>query len=190
MSVAILTCILCTGFAVCPAARAQAAPATVLLEDLTWTELRDRVRAGRTTIIIPIGGTEQNGPHMALGKHNVRVEGACRRRSRARSATRWWRRSIAYVPEGGVAPPTAHMRFPGTITVPERRPSKRSSNTRHELQAARLSRHRVPRRSRRLSEGRQGGRRSPEPRVGGDARARACDRRVLPGDARPSIRRR
>ena len=23
---------------------------------------------------MPIGGTEQNGPHMALGKHNVRVE--------------------------------------------------------------------------------------------------------------------
>jgi creatinine amidohydrolase/Fe(II)-dependent formamide hydrolase-like protein len=26
---------------------------------------------------------------------------------------------IAYVPEGSVNPPTAHMRFPGTITVPE-----------------------------------------------------------------------
>jgi len=26
---------------------------------------------------------------------------------------------IAYVPEGGVNPPTEHMRFPGTITVPE-----------------------------------------------------------------------
>ncbi len=26
---------------------------------------------------------------------------------------------LAYVPEGGIEPPTAHMRFPGTITVPE-----------------------------------------------------------------------
>lgn len=26
---------------------------------------------------------------------------------------------IAYVPEGGYAPPTSHMRFPGTITVPD-----------------------------------------------------------------------
>jgi creatinine amidohydrolase/Fe(II)-dependent formamide hydrolase-like protein len=26
---------------------------------------------------------------------------------------------IAYVPEGGIEPPTAHMRFPGTITVPD-----------------------------------------------------------------------
>ena len=26
---------------------------------------------------------------------------------------------IAYVPEGAIAPPTGHMRFPGTITTPE-----------------------------------------------------------------------
>ena len=25
---------------------------------------------------------------------------------------------LAYVPEGGLNPPTGHMRFPGTITVP------------------------------------------------------------------------
>src|SRR5215469_18391552 len=54
------------------AARAQA-PDSVFLEELTWTELRDLVKSGKTTIIVPIGGTEQNGPHMALGKHNRRV---------------------------------------------------------------------------------------------------------------------
>jgi creatinine amidohydrolase len=43
------------------------------LEALTWTELRDRVAAGATTVLVPIGGTEQNGPHMALGKHNRRA---------------------------------------------------------------------------------------------------------------------
>ena len=26
---------------------------------------------------------------------------------------------LAYVPEGGLAPPTGHMRFPGTITLPD-----------------------------------------------------------------------
>src|SRR5215510_305436 len=50
-------------------------PDTVFLEELTWPELRALVAAGKTTIILPIGGTEQNGPHMALGKHNVRVHG-------------------------------------------------------------------------------------------------------------------
>src|SRR5256885_11076678 len=64
------------------AARAQP-PATVFLEELTWTELRDLQRAGTTTIIIPIGGTEQNGPQMALGKHNVRVKALSERIARA-----------------------------------------------------------------------------------------------------------
>ncbi|HIE91421.1 MAG TPA: creatininase family protein, partial [Acidobacteria bacterium] len=49
-------------------------PDTVFLEELTWTELRDLVETGTTTIIIPTGGTEQNGPHMVLGKHNVLVK--------------------------------------------------------------------------------------------------------------------
>src|SRR5512147_1354909 len=53
---------------------AQAAqPATVSLEELTWIELRGEIRSGKTVVIVPVGGTEQNGPHMALGKHNVRV---------------------------------------------------------------------------------------------------------------------
>ena len=98
-------------------ARAQT-PDTVLLEELTWTEVRDALRAGKTTIIIPAGGTEQNGPHMALGKHNARVkvlsQDIARQLGDALVAP-----VIAYVPEGGVAPPTAHMRYPGTITAPE-----------------------------------------------------------------------
>ncbi len=97
---------------------AAAAPATVLLEELTWTELRDEIRGGRTTIIVPIGGTEQNGPHMTLGKHNARVKALSQRIARE-LGNALVAPVVAYVPEGGVAPPTAHMRFPGTITVPE-----------------------------------------------------------------------
>lgn len=36
--------------------------------------MRDALHAGKTTVIIPVCGTEQSGPHMALGKHNVRVK--------------------------------------------------------------------------------------------------------------------
>ena len=93
-------------------------PGTVFLEELTWTELRDLQAAGKTTIIVPIGGTEQNGPHMALGKHNVRARALA-----ARIATQLGNAlvapEIAYVPEGNISPPTGHMRFPGTITVPD-----------------------------------------------------------------------
>jgi creatinine amidohydrolase/Fe(II)-dependent formamide hydrolase-like protein len=91
---------------------------TVMLEELTWTELRDRIRSGTTTVIVPIGGTEQNGPHMALGKHNVRVK-ALSERIALKLGNALVAPVVAYVPEGGLAPPTAHMRFPGTITVPD-----------------------------------------------------------------------
>ena len=93
-------------------------PDTVLLEELTWTEVRDAVRAGKTTIIIPAGGTEQNGPHMAVGKHNVRVKALSQDIAR-QLGDALVAPVIAYVPEGGVAPPSAHMRYPGTITAPD-----------------------------------------------------------------------
>ena len=99
-------------------ALAQAEPHTVLLEDLTWTELRDQVSAGKTTILIPIGGTEQSGPDMALGKHNARVLYLSQRIAE-KLGNAIVAPVVAYVPEGGYAPPTSHMRFPGTITVPE-----------------------------------------------------------------------
>jgi creatinine amidohydrolase len=94
------------------------APDTVFLEELTWTEVRDAIRTGKTTIIVPAGGTEQNGPHMALGKHNARVKVLSQDIARALGDA-LVAPVIAYVPEGGIAPPTAHMRYPGTITVPE-----------------------------------------------------------------------
>ena len=101
--------------AVAPGALADA-PRSVVLEELTWTELRDEIAAGRTTIIVPIGGTEQNGPHMVLGKHNVRVKALSERIARA-LGNALVAPVLAYVPEGAAAPPTAHMRFPGTITM-------------------------------------------------------------------------
>lgn len=86
------------------------------MEELTWTELRDRVSTGSTTVLVPIGGTEQNGPHMVLGKHNVRVRvlagEIAQRLGNALVAP-----VIAYVPEGSIHPPAAHMRFSGTISI-------------------------------------------------------------------------
>jgi creatinine amidohydrolase len=93
-------------------------PDTVFLEDLTWTEVRERIQSGKTTMILPTGGTEQNGPHMALGKHNARVKIMSARIARA-LGNALVAPVVAYVPEGGISPPTGHMRFPGTITVPD-----------------------------------------------------------------------
>jgi len=65
---------------------------------------RDALRAGATTIIIPIGGTEQNGPHMALGKHNVRAA-ALSQRIAEKLGNALVAPVLSYVPEGRVTPP-------------------------------------------------------------------------------------
>jgi creatinine amidohydrolase/Fe(II)-dependent formamide hydrolase-like protein len=91
--------------------------ASVFLEELTSPELAAAIRAGQTTILVPIGGTEQNGPHMVLGKHNVRAKVLAGKIARE-LGNALVAPVIAYTPEGGVNPPTGHMRYPGTITVP------------------------------------------------------------------------
>lgn len=118
-----LTIVLAIAFAsVASSAVAQAPsipqPESVFLEDLTWIEVRDAIASGTTTVIIPTGGTEQNGPHMALGKHNylVRYKAGeiAKRLGDALVAP-----VVAYVPEGEIEPPSGHMRFAGTISVPD-----------------------------------------------------------------------
>jgi creatinine amidohydrolase len=100
------------------AAAAKAASASVQIDDMTWTELKSRIAGGATIVLVPIGGTEQNGPHMVLGKHNVRArvlsEEIARRLGNAVVAP-----VISYVPEGAISPPAAHMRFTGTISIPD-----------------------------------------------------------------------
>src|SRR5450432_2656513 len=95
---------------------AAAAGESVFMEEMTWTDVRDAIAAGRTTVIVPVGGTEQSGPHMALGKHNVRAHVLA-----GRIATQLGNALVApvvaYVPEGPVDAPNGHMTFPGTITV-------------------------------------------------------------------------
>jgi creatinine amidohydrolase len=100
------------------AAAANAASASVQIDDMTWTELKSRIAGGATIVLVPIGGTEQNGPHMVLGKHNVRArvlsEEIARRLGNAVVAP-----VMSYVPEGAITPPAAHMRFTGTISIPD-----------------------------------------------------------------------
>ena len=93
-------------------------PDTVFVEELTWTEVGARVRAGTKSVIVATGGTEQNGPHMVLGKHNFIIRSAAERIARELGDT-LVAPVVAYVPEGGLDPPSGHMRYPGAITLPE-----------------------------------------------------------------------
>ena len=89
---------------------------SVWIEELTWMEVRDLLAEGTTTVIIPTGGMEQNGPYLATGKHNYVLQGACegiaRKLGNALCAP-----IVKLVPEGDINPPTDMMRYPGTITL-------------------------------------------------------------------------
>lgn len=94
----------------------QSVDRSVYIEDLTWEQVQARQKSGVTTIIIPTGGTEQNGLHLAIGKHNRIVAYTAgeiaRKLNNALVAP-----VLAYVPEGRIAPPEGHMKFTGTISV-------------------------------------------------------------------------
>ena len=86
-------------------------PDTVFIDELTWEETRDRMVGGWTTAIVPTGGTEKNGYHMVLGKHNFVVTHAAnvmaRRLGRTLVAP-----TVQFVPEGN--PDRAS---PGTLSL-------------------------------------------------------------------------
>jgi len=92
-------------------------PDTVFLEELTWTEVRAAIDGGATTVIVPTAGTEQNGPHMVLGKHKYRMNWGAERIARE-LGNALVAPVMTYVPEGRIDPPSGHMRYAGTISIP------------------------------------------------------------------------
>ena len=91
---------------------------TVWLEEMTWMDVRDAMKAGKTTVIISTGGMEPNGPWLALGKHNYVLRANCdaiaRKLGDALCAP-----IVPFVPEGRHEPPSGHMTSPGTISLTE-----------------------------------------------------------------------
>jgi creatinine amidohydrolase len=49
------------------------------LDVLTWPEVAQAVAAGCTTVILPLGSTEQHGPHLPLGTDTRRAEALAER---------------------------------------------------------------------------------------------------------------
>lgn len=100
--------------------RPLTAPAaqTIEIADMSWIEVRDAIRRGFDTVIVPSGGIEANGPHMTIGKHQHIVSLTSRLiaegHGRALVAP-----VIAYVPQGSWDPPSSNMTLPGTIGVTE-----------------------------------------------------------------------
>ena len=93
-------------------------PDTVWMEDMTWMDVRDALKAGKKTVIISTGGIEPNGPWLALGKHNFVLRANCdaiaRKLGDALCAP-----IVPFVPEGSIEPKSSHMLTVGTISLEE-----------------------------------------------------------------------
>jgi creatinine amidohydrolase/Fe(II)-dependent formamide hydrolase-like protein len=91
---------------------------TIFLEEMTWMEVRDALKAGKTTVLVPTGGVEQNGPYLATGKHNYILRGTTEAIARELGDV-LVAPIVPFVPEGNIDPPTGHMKYPGTISLSE-----------------------------------------------------------------------
>jgi creatinine amidohydrolase len=100
--------------AVLPAA---AQTRSVWIDDLTWPEVRDAIAAGKSTAIIFVGSSEQNGPHMAIGKHNF-IARYCAQRIAEELGDALVYPVLPFAITGDAAAKSGHMRFPGSVTLP------------------------------------------------------------------------
>jgi creatinine amidohydrolase/Fe(II)-dependent formamide hydrolase-like protein len=93
----------------------------VFIDELTWTEIRDRMLAGTKTVIIGTAGQEQKGPHMVTGEHKYVLQHTTERIARTLGDA-LIAPIITYVPEGSwELPLRGHMAKAGSITLPEDR---------------------------------------------------------------------
>lgn len=88
------------------------------MEDLTWVELKARIDAGAKSVIVPTGGVEQNGPYIALGKHNSVVAYAAQEIATSLGNT-LVAPVVKLVPQGDLAKPSGNLLFPGTLALRE-----------------------------------------------------------------------
>ena len=104
-------------FAAMPGAPDHArSAASVYIEDLTWPEVKAAIASGKTTAIIYTGSTEQNGPHLALGKHNFIAHYAAGEIAK-RLGNALVYPTMPFAPTGSRELRTGHMRFAGSVSV-------------------------------------------------------------------------
>jgi creatinine amidohydrolase/Fe(II)-dependent formamide hydrolase-like protein len=90
---------------------------SVWVDDLTWPEVRDAIASGKRTAIIYAGSSEQNGPHMVIGKHNF-IARALAQRIAEQLGDALVYPIMPYAVTGNPIMRTGHMRFPGSVTLP------------------------------------------------------------------------
>lgn len=91
---------------------------SVFIEELTWLEIKGEIASGKSTAIYYAGSTEQNGPHLVTGKHNLIARFVASRIAKILG------NALVYpvqpfAPTGNAIERTGHMFFPGSVSVDE-----------------------------------------------------------------------
>jgi creatinine amidohydrolase len=84
------------------------------IERLTWPEVAERIEAGVDTVLIPIGTTEQHGPHMPLDTDCFIARSLA---ARAAELAEEQGVSILVAPTMNVTLSWYHMQFPGSMRL-------------------------------------------------------------------------
>ena len=85
-----------------------------LIERMTWEEVDARIRAGVDAVLIPIGTTEQHGPHMPLDTDCVIARALA---TRAAELGETEGVSLLVAPTLNVTLSWYHMQFPGSVRL-------------------------------------------------------------------------
>jgi creatinine amidohydrolase/Fe(II)-dependent formamide hydrolase-like protein len=89
---------------------------SVWISKLTWMEVRDAIAEGKTTVIIPVGAVDQDGPFLVMNKHEVTLGEMCEGIARALGNV-LCAPILDYSRQGGIDPPTGEMRFSGVMSL-------------------------------------------------------------------------
>ncbi|MGE0816064.1 MAG: creatininase family protein [Vicinamibacterales bacterium] len=89
---------------------------SLFIEDLTWEEVAAALKAGKTTALVYTGGGEQNGPHLAFGKHNAVARHVVERIARELGNALIYP-VLPYSPSGDPSKREGMMAFPGSSSL-------------------------------------------------------------------------
>ena len=97
---------------------APQAVTTLEMKDMTSEDVAGVIKGGATTVIVPTGGIEQNGPHMVLAKHDY-IAGHAARQIAGQLGRTVVAPIVSFVPEGNFEPASGNMLYAGTIGISE-----------------------------------------------------------------------
>ncbi|HWU31619.1 MAG TPA: creatininase family protein, partial [Marmoricola sp.] len=86
-------------------------PRSATLDELTWPQVRAEQQAGRTTVVVALGATEQHGPHLPLATDALIGDHLAREIAD--------RLDAFLAPTVRIGCSSHHLEFPGTISLSE-----------------------------------------------------------------------